>query len=423
VDEFAFDLLRSGILAVKEGDVRMAQRQLERVIDLAEDRTLLADAWFWLSETSSGPDKKRAMLESSLAYDLHHARARRSLAILDGKLIPDEIIDPENLSQAQSNSPQDFAAERFICPKCGGKMTYAPDGYNLVCEYCNRHQSIKADALLEEQDFIIAMATARGHLKPTLMTTFKCQGCGADFLLAPGVISSDCTFCGSAHVVVMESLHELVEPDCIIPMVLQQEQANDQLKNWIQNNRIQTDDTPQPARGLYLPLWSFDIGGHIAWSGERMQNKKVVHINGEDIVSFNDLAIPASQPFATLLDRMLGSYDLINAPLYDNRYLAGWPAKIYEIPMVKASLDARQKASRLVERRIVSKDGVLDNLKYSTAELFVESFKLTLVPVWVSSYHLQMQKYAVLINGHSGEVQTEMPRRGLSGWLKDKLTI
>ena len=401
----------------------MARRQLERAINLAEDRTLLADAWFWMSESNNDPNEKRTMLESALAYDLHHAQARRSLAILDGKLAPNEIIDPENLSQTQPNSPQDSATERFICPKCGGKMTYAPDGYNLVCEYCNRHQSIKADAVIEEQDFIIAMATARGHLQPTLMTTFKCQGCGADFLLAPGVISSDCSFCGSAHVVALESLHELIEPDCIIPMVLQQEQAIDQLKNWIQNNRIQPDDSPQPVRGLYLPLWSFDIGGHIAWSGERMQNKKVVHINGEDIVSFNDLAIPASQSLSILLDRMVGSYDLINAPVYDTRYLAGWPAKVYEIPMAEASLDARQKASRLIERRIVSKDGVLDNLKYSTAELFVETFKLTLVPVWVSSYNLQSQKYGVLINGQSGEVQTELPRRGLSGWLKEKMTL
>ena len=423
MDEFAFDLLRSGILAVKEGNNRMARHQLERAIDLTEDHTLLAEAWFWMSESSLDPTEKRTMLESALAYDLHHAQARRSLAILDGKLTPNEIIDPENLSQAQPKSPQDSTAERFICPKCGGKMTYAPDGTNLVCEYCDRHQSIKAGVLLEEQDFIIAMATARGHRQPTLMTTLKCQGCGADFLLAPGVISSDCSFCGSAHVVALESLHELVEPDCIIPMVLQQNQANDQLKKWFRDNHIQPDDAPQPARGLYLPLWSFDIGGHIAWSGERIQNKKVIHINGEDIVSFNDLAIPASQPLSTLLDGMLGSYDLINAPVYDTRYLAGWPAKVYEIPMAEASLDARQKASRLIERRIVSKDGVLDNLKYSTAELFVETFKLSLVPVWVSSYHLQTKKHAVLINGSSGEVQTDMPRRGLSGWLKDKLTF
>jgi hypothetical protein len=149
-----------------------------------------------------------------------------------------------------------------------------------------------------------------------------------------------------------------------------------------------------------------------------VQNKQVVHIKGEDIISFNDLAVPASQPLSDLLEKILGGFDLVNAPAYDNRYLAGWPAKVYELPMAEASLDARQKASRLVERRIISKDGVLDNLKYSTAELFVESFKLTLVPVWVSAYTLQTQKFAVLINGQSGEVQAEMARRGLSGLFK-----
>lgn len=401
----------------------MARRQLERVIDLAQDRTLLADAWFWMSETSLDPKEKRSQLESTLAYDIHHAQARRSLAILDGKLIPGEIIDPENPPQTRTDSAQISSAERFTCQKCGGKMSFAPDGFSLVCEYCNRNLNIKAEVLQEEQDFIIAMATARGHLQPTLMNTFICQGCGADFLLAAEVISCECSFCGSAHVVAPESKQMLIEPDCIIPMVLLQSQANEQLYLWIQNNKVQPDNPPEPVRGVYLPIWSFDIGGHVAWSGERKQNNKVTHINDEDIVSFNDLAIPASKTLSALLVRIMGSYDLVNAPAYNARFLAGWPAKVYEIPMVESSLEARQKASQLIERRIVSKDGALENLKYSTAEIYVDTFKLTLVPVWISSFHVQSKKYSALISGQSGEVQTEVPRRGLTGWLKQQFSI
>jgi len=423
VDDFALDLLRSGILAVKEGEFRLACRHLERVIDMTDDNSLLADAWFWMSEISDDLFDKRIRLENALAHDLQHAQARRSLAILDGKLNPAEVIDPDNQLQSQVRSPHDSGSERFICPKCGGKMTYAPNGHTLVCEFCSRHQDIKDIPLLEEQDFIITMATARGHRQPTLMTTFKCQGCGADFLLAPGVLSSDCSYCGSAHVAVLESQHELVEPDSIIPMVLQQSQASTLLEKWLLKHHIHPDRSHEPTRGLYLPLWSFDISGHIGWSGDRVQNQKVVHIKGEDVVSFNDLAVPASQPLSALLEKILSSYDLANAPVYDARYLAGWPAKVYEVPMAEASLDARQKASHLIERRIISKDGMLENLKYSTAELFVESFKLTLVPVWVSAYYLQTKKYKVLINGHSGEVQAELPRRGISGWLKEKLAL
>ncbi len=125
MDEFALDLLRSGILAVKEGDIHTACRRFERVIDLAEDHTLLADAWFWMSEISHDLSEKRNQLENALAHDLQHVQARRSLAILDGKLKPNEIIDPENLPQSPAGFLQNSGSERFTCPKCGGKMTFS----------------------------------------------------------------------------------------------------------------------------------------------------------------------------------------------------------------------------------------------------------------------------------------------------------
>lgn len=252
----------------------MAYRHLERAIEISKDLALLADAWFWLSEISQDASEKRNRLENALAYDLHHAQARRSLALLDGKLSPAEIIDPNNLPQSQTLSPQNVDSERFSCPKCGGRMIYTPDGSNLICEYCNRPQSIGSKALVEEQDFIVAMATARGHRPPTLMSTFKCQGCGAEFMLAHGILSIDCSFCGSAHVVALDSLRELVEPDCILPMVVQQSQASDHLNDWLLKNHIDPENSRQVPHGLYLPVWTFDIGGRIAWFGEKIQNKK-----------------------------------------------------------------------------------------------------------------------------------------------------
>jgi DNA-directed RNA polymerase subunit RPC12/RpoP len=421
MDDFAIDLLRNGILAVKEGDARRARLSLERATGISDDPGLLADVWYWLSETSLDPAEKRRMLETALAHDLNHARARCSLAILDGKLKPADIVDPDHLSPIQTGSSQVTDSQRFTCPKCGGRMAYTPDGGNLVCDYCSRGQALGTRPPTSEQDFLLAMATARGHREPTRMTTFKCQGCGADFILAPGLISSDCSYCGSAHVVALEGQRELVEPDAILPMAFQQSQAAAVLKKWAQKKHIQPDGPVQLPRGLYLPVWSFDIGGQVAWSGDKKKNKKVVHMSGEDVVSFNDLAVPASHPLSSLLEKMLADFDLINAPAYDARYLAGWPAEVYQVAMADASLEARQKASRLTEHRIKAKDGPLDNLKYSTAELFIESFKLTLVPAWVADYRLQSRSFRVLINGQNGQVQAEMPESGISGWLKELL--
>jgi DNA-directed RNA polymerase subunit RPC12/RpoP len=423
VDEFAFSLLRNGVQSIREGNLHLARETLARIPNITEEISLLADAWYWMSETSIDLIEKRQFLETSLAYDLHHAQARRSLAILDGKLNPAEIINPNHLPKPETSSPKNSGSQRFVCPNCGGRMSYTPDGQDLVCDFCSRNQSIGVKPVQEEQDFLLAMATMRGHKEPTCKTTFKCQGCGAEFLLDPAILSSDCSYCGSAHVVKLDDQHELIEADAVIPLVVKDSQAKIILDEWMIKNHIQPDEQTGRMRGIYLPVWSFDIGGHVSWNGERHENKKVVHIKGEDVFSFNDLPVPASQTIKTLLDKSLDDFDLVNAPAYDARYLAGWPAEVYQVSLAEASLEARQKASKSIERQIFSKDGRLDNLKYSTAEIFIESFKLTLVPAWVSSYSIESKRFFVMVNGQSGKVEAEMSQNRLSGWLKEKLSF
>ena len=130
--------------------------------------------------------------------------------------------NPEALP-AQSTETQRARADRFTCPKCGARMVFDGDGRTLICEHCARSQGLNNSAPEFEQDFILAMATGKGHRKPVAMKTFNCQGCGAQFLLPPEKISSVCAYCGSPHVVV--GTQDLVEPDAIIPMAFDQHQA------------------------------------------------------------------------------------------------------------------------------------------------------------------------------------------------------
>src|SRR5512143_2991917 len=156
------ELLRTGITEAKSGDKAWARRYLDRAIYMSNDHDVLAEAWFWMSQVMDEPVEKRKALENCLAHDLNHARARRALAILDGKLRADEIVDPDHLPLAPEGL-RAVDADRFMCPKCGGRMSFAPDGQSLVCEYCSRNQKFTAQpGKANEKDFIIAMATARG---------------------------------------------------------------------------------------------------------------------------------------------------------------------------------------------------------------------------------------------------------------------
>jgi hypothetical protein len=255
--DYGKQLLKSGIIDAKAGNRESARRYLDRAVYISNDHDVLAEAWFWMSEVLDDPAEKRKALENCLAHDLQHARARKSLAILDGRLKAGEIINPDKLLLAPEGL-RSANAERFMCPKCGGRMSFTPDGQSLVCEYCSRNQkfSIAQPGSTIEKDFLIAMATARGHGKPLNQQVFHCEGCGCEFILPPSQISCNCVYCDSPYVVNWDSEEQLLAPDGIIPHAFDQNRATKILTEWVQANQIQTDvgvgsSHPYWPRGVY----------------------------------------------------------------------------------------------------------------------------------------------------------------------------
>ena len=433
---YAESLLYSGIIEAKAGEKNAARRYLERAVSAGGSHEVLSEAWYWLSKVTDDPNEKRTALENCLSFDLRHARAHRELAILDGKLDEREIINPDALP-ISSTDPTRAIADRFMCPNCGAKMVFAPDGSGLICEHCTRNQSLASGGEAEEQDFLIAMATTRGHGKPVAMQVFHCQGCGAEFILPPDVISTTCAYCDSPHVISLEESRELLQPEGVIPQAFNQTQTTKLLVDWVEGKGTKPQGKVDLPRGVYLPIWTFDIGGGIGYRGDKYESEggfrqgtsRVITIDGEYPIHVNDLPVPASRKIARHLFRLLPSFDLTATKPYDPRYLSNWAAEVYDVPMADASLDARSSAYARLKRKLPGEISSLYNLKTSSASLVVESFKLVLVPVWITEIPLADKKLLVLINGQNGVIQGDIPsqpsnpksKNGLIDWLGDLL--
>ncbi len=409
-------LLRQAMIHAKAGEYEAARRYLERALELADDHETLVQSNYWMSQVVTDPDEKRKYLEEALAWEPTHPEARKALAILDGKLKLDEIVNPD-LLPAQSTDTQSVQADRFTCPKCGGRMVFSPDGRSLLCEYCSRDQTLSAAAPETEQDFILTMATGKGHRAPLAVKTFACQGCGAQFILPPQEISSTCAYCGSNHVV--HATRELVQPDSIIPMKFDQHQAARYLVEWTQKKGLKPQGQVQAPRGMYIPLWTFDIMGSLPWRGYVYRNKKKIPVLGDQLIHFDDVMVPGAPKLAQLLPKILAGCDTANAPAYDPRYLAGWPAEAPENAMSSASLEARQQAVYRARSLIHSNEGPINNLTYSTSGLSILSFKL--VPVWLTLFPFDGHSYRLIINGDTGSLYCEMPPRGFMDWFNQLL--
>lgn len=426
MDSNTRDLLVRGIAAAKANQPDEARFYFNWLLRLEPPHDDEIEALYWLTEVCANPQEQRDSLEQILAIDPAEPRARRKLAILDGKLNPEDIIDPDRLISPAPSTPQAAQADRFICPNCGGRMTFTPDGQSLTCEYCEARQGLQHPAqdgsLRGGADFIVAMATGLGHLRPVTTHAFTCQGCGAAFILPPERMTLTCPYCSSAHVIKQPETRQLAAPDGIIPFRVSELQAQRALKRWLEDSACEPPVQVSAVQGIYLPVWSFNLSGQIPWRGLESDGDRWLPVSGLKLVDRQNYPISASRRLPVTFHPALLDYDLSALVDYDDQYLADWLAETYQIPIGEASLDARQRV--LEEQRQQILDGSLrpvKDLALNSTDMIVESFRLLLLPAWLSTYSSAGKRFAVLINGQTGAAHGERPERGVRQWFK-KLT-
>jgi DNA-directed RNA polymerase subunit RPC12/RpoP len=401
VSEGARDLLVRGIAAAKDGAKDEARFYLEWALRQNPSSEQCIKAWLWLSEISDDLAEKREYLGQVLLVDPPNAVARREMAILDGRLDPAEIVDPDNLPIAAFDASQTTEARRFACPHCGGRMVFTPDGSSLTCEYCAQRElseALQGDGSVDEQDFVLALAKVKGHVHPTATRCLRCRDCGASFLLGPEKLSFTCPYCTSVYVIEQTEVRELVPPEGVIPFALMQEQARRAVLEWMVKEELDIPLQAGSASGVYLPMWTFDID--IARKGRRSVA--------------DDVLVSAGSTLSRIMTTAASGFSLHNLQPYDLGYLADWPAETYDISVADASIKARAKVRAQVAKQA---GGRIEEFGPSVLRLSILSFKLILVPLWVLHYRYEGEQYTVVVNGQTGAVWGEKPLKGIRKWL------
>lgn len=420
--------LMRGVAAAKSQEISEARNYLERVAHLEPDRYQMIEAWWWLSSISTDPKEQRELICQILSYNPADGRARRQMAILDGKLKAEDIINPDDVQSTKtSDGPDPADARRFTCPQCGGRMTFTPSGQSLTCEYCQSRQMMAGERsgnknTLNENDYYIGLAKAQGHLTPVSRKTFNCQGCGLEFILPPDRLSITCPNCLSSHVVLNNQPREIADPNSIIPFQVDEKSAKSLFKDWLLRKPLSPPPNITQGTGIYLPAWSFTIGGELPWQTFIKQDKKWVPLQGVEVVFATNVMIPATKKVPRAWQKLLNSYRLEELIPFDIGYLADWPAETYQISMVDASLEARRihlaEKRRSIEFSISSDHSDISTISTS---IIVESYSLLLLPVWIIHYTYQEKVYQVVINGQNGAIEGEGPARGVLKWLNKLL--
>ena len=116
--------------------------------------------------------------------------------------------------------------------------------------------------------------------------------------------------------------------------------------------------------------------------------------------------------FGRLADA-LAPWDLSVLSAYEPRFLAGFRAEGYTIPVETAYREARAVIDGVIEsdvRRDIGGDQ--QQIERIETEVGALTFKHVLLPVWLAAYRYRGRSFRFVVNGRTGSVQGERPWSG-----------
>jgi len=186
--------------------------------------------------------------------------------------------------------------------------------------------------------------------------------------------------------------------------------------------------------GLYLPYWTFDAHAECPWEaeaghyyyttdseGRRQRHTRWEYASGHVSHDFDDVLVPASKGVHPALLSDLEPFPTTGELVpYDPGYLSGWVVEQYQVDLIQSAQNSRDRMTSLLEQecaRCVPGD-THRNLRIAP-EFSAQTFKHTLLPVWLLTYTYGTRNYQVAVNGVTGKITGEYPL----SWVKITIAI
>lgn len=343
------------------------------------------------------------------------------------------------------------AKSKFSCPACGAEAVWTPAKHALVCPYCGTESpaELASDGSgIVEHDLVTALRSlgpaSRGW--QSQRRSVKCQSCHAISVFEPSRAAQRCDFCGSAQLIPVEETLAPIRPESLVPFKIDAPAVRDRIRawygsRWFAPNRLKRAALTDTLHGVYIPYWTFDARVHARWTAmaghyyyvnetgrdssgrtvtRRVRKTRWVPAAGELEHFFDDELVAASVGIAPKFLRAIEPFPKKDLVPYDAGYLAGWVVEQYQIDLIAAAQQARERMEAAM-RSLCAREVPGDTYRDLRVEAVfdAQTFKHTLFPVWLVTYTFGSRTYHVAVNGATGSIAGDYPL----SWVKITLAV
>lgn len=336
---------------------------------------------------------------------------------------------------------EDFI-QTFPCTGCGAKLSFSPGTSTLKCEFCGTTNQIAGnEEKVEELDYATFLKALEGNAETIETEEVRCEKCGAEQELGPGLFAAKCAFC-SATIVSKSYANRRIKPKSIVPFQVDRSKAQDEFRRWIRKQWLAPGDLKRYAQsdaglsGMYLPFWTYDAQTSSDYVGERGddfyvdENYTTTNNRGENVVStrrrketrwspasghverfHDDVLVMASKSLPPNILGACSQWNLKGLVPYQSEFVSGFQAEAYQIGLKEGFPIARQTIDAQVANNIRGDiGGDQQRIRDVKTRYSRVTFKHVMLPVWISAYRYRDKVYRFLINGQTGDVSGESPK-------------
>ncbi len=339
-------------------------------------------------------------------------------------------------------------AVSFPCKNCGAKLSFDPAAQGMACQYCGHKEAVAGapgpmqpwggGAAIRDIPIEEGMRLAQRGLG-VQVATIQCKDCGATVNVGQGERTAACAFCGSKHVLSLQTNESAIRPESLLPFRVSKEDASKRFAAWLAGLWFRPSNLKKMASveelgGVYVPFWLFNADVYSQWTADRgwyyyetetytafengqsvTRTRQVQRTRWESASGWRrdrheNVQICAGKGLPTNLVEQCSRFDATALVPYRPEYLSGWRAESYVVELMPAWGNATDKIGRDQESRCGRDVGGDTHRNLSATHQFSAiTFKHVLLPIWIAAYRYGQKAYRFLVNGQTGEVVGEAP--------------
>ena len=321
------------------------------------------------------------------------------------------------------------------CKQCGGQLIYIPNTLLLRCNHCSSEEAIelsKHKLLSHQYD-----STEPKEENYSTETIISCSSCGAQFPTSS--LSDSCPYCTS--VFSNNKTQTQVAIDAIIPFKIKKEQAAENIKHWVSKisfapNRLKQEFSKiEKLKGVYVPYYLVNTETQVTYKAKCgtktllsnkthwTSHKGTLKTSLSSIALLGTSSIPSCFPDKTNPEYY---FDEIYAEPWNNNwnwenqlpfhkdFLSGYIseipkhsfAEILNLNELKFKQLIEIKVEKWLEKKECCDTVIVNDFTFTHQNI---SYRLILLPVWLSSFRFRNRLYQIAVNRQTGIVVGNRP--------------